>query len=308
MTAPVYVGIDGGGTRSRAAVMDAGGRVIARAEGGAGLVTGDAPAAGAEALDRLLLEALEAARAAPPAAALCCGLAGAGRQAERAELRTALERRGNVAVVRVVGDMEAAFHDAFGGAPGLLLIAGTGSIACGRGFDGSWHRVGGWGSLLGDEGSGYALGLEGLRAVLRAHDARGPATTLAAELLSRLGLDRPEALVAWSARATKAEIAALAPAVIAAADAADDVAEEVVGRAVRQLVDHVQALTPRIAGQADPAIGLALAGGLLRPGGPLRQRVIREVVRVGPAPSVLDVDVDAARGAASMAREAVAVP
>src|SRR5690606_25737159 len=156
---PVYVGLDGGGTRTTVLVTDAAGAELARVEGEAGIVDAREPAARATVLRELVLRALERAGAAPPAAALCCALAGAGREPGRRALRAALEPLGIARAIRIVGDGEAAFHDAFGAGPGILLIAGTGSIAWGRAADGRTARAGGWGQALGDEGSGYALGL-----------------------------------------------------------------------------------------------------------------------------------------------------
>ena len=130
--------------------------------------------------------AAEHAGVALPAAALWAGLAGAGndraRRAVEGALPTALSAR------TVVGtDVEAAFYDAFRGGPGVLLIAGTGSVAWARGTNDAVCRVGGWGRHLGDEGSGYALGSEGLRSIAHSEDGRGPATALRLGALEALG-------------------------------------------------------------------------------------------------------------------------
>src|SRR5690606_12096698 len=128
---------------------------------------------------------------------------------------------------------------AFDDGAGILLIAGTGSSAWARGVDGRTARAGGWGHLLGDEGSGYALGVAALRAVARAHDGRAPSTDLRDAVLRHANVAAPEALIAWAASAAKAEIAALAPCVAEAAAADDAVARAIVDRAARDLADHV---------------------------------------------------------------------
>lgn len=303
---PVYVGLDGGGTRTTVLVTDAAGAELARVEGEAGIVDAREPAARATVLRELVLRALERAGAAPPAAALCCALAGAGREPERRALRAALEPLGIARAIRIVGDGEAAFHDAFGAGPGILLIAGTGSIAWGRAADGRTARAGGWGQALGDEGSGYALGLAGLRAVARAHDGRGPDTALTEALLAATGVGAPEELIGWVARADKAAVAALAPRVAAAAAAGDAVAAAIVRQAAGELAAHVAALHERL-GPWPGTVSVAFSGGLLAPGGPLRAVVAAEVCRLGAGLRLREERVDAARGAAALARAACLV-
>jgi N-acetylglucosamine kinase-like BadF-type ATPase len=300
--APVFVGIDGGATRATALATDAGGVELVRIRGEAARVLPGAGADVARLLARLARQALAAAGFDAPAAALCCALAGAGREEEQDAVRAGLAADGCAVRVRVTGDVDAAFHDAFGNGPGMLLIAGTGSIAFGRSAHGEWVRVGGWGDLLGDEGSGYALGLGALRAVARAEDGRGRPTSLAELALRHAARARPAELIAWAAAATKADIAALAPAVLAEAGRGDAVARALAAEAVSELIAHVEAMTARLARAGDALPRLALGGGLLAPGRPLRGRLLDAVVRMRPAPHVLDVEVDAARGAAALAR------
>lgn len=325
-----FIGIDGGGTRTTAVATDREGRVLARVHGGAALVDSADPAAGAAALADLAERALRAAGLAPPATALCCALAGAGRPDDRLAIAAALHREAIAERIRVVTDADAAFHDAFADGPGILLIAGTGSIALGRNH-GAIERIGGWGSLLGDEGSGYAIGLAALRAAVRAHDGRGPVTTLLPQLLDHFGLGAPDHLVPWCAGAAKGDIAALAPPTLAAAEEGDPVASAIVESAARDLVDHIAALTRRLAPwRSDPVI--ALAGGLIAPDGPLRARLVRALEEefanrgaraLQPAgtpphtaetsirevrPRILPDAVDAARGAAALARESTSTP
>ncbi len=297
----VFVGIDGGGTRARAVAIDAQGNELARVFGGPGRVRPENPGAVAAALADLTARALRAADARPPAVTLCCALAGAGRAEERMALTAALIRETIAVRVHVITDAEAALYDAFGDGPGMLLIGGTGSIAWGRTADGRTDRTGGWGQRLGDEGSGYALGSAAMRAAVRAHDGRGPRTSLLDAVLAHIGVQAPEQLVAWTATASKGDIAALAPVVVDAAEMGDKVASELVDDAARELALHVAALQTRLAPWQERPI-LALAGGLLAPGRPMRDRVIEAVQRLDEPPEILDREVDAASGAAAMAR------
>ena len=293
-----YVGVDGGGTHARAVAVDERGRELARRVGPAGLVDPRDPACAAEAVARLV-RAVLADAGAPSAAALCCGLAGAGRPHEREAVRIALTLENRAALVSVVGDAEAAMADAFPDAAGVLVVAGTGSIAWARTADGEALRVGGWGQLLGDEGSGYDIALHALRAVARAADGRLPATTLTHALLSAADLRAPEDFVAWSASATKAQIASLAPPVLDCAERGDPAAVAVRDGAVTAIIQMVT--TAAIRSELESPI-IALAGGLLAPGGPLRGFVAAAIQRQLPRARIIDRPVDAALGAARIAR------
>lgn len=202
--------------------------------------------------------------------------------------------------VQVRTDVEVAFHDSFQTGPGVLLVAGTGSIGWCRLPSGREIRVGGWGALAGDQGSGWALGLAGLRAVLRALDSMDPPTDLAHVLPDVFGHDDPHELVDALWRASKAQVAALAPRVVDAADAGDAVAAGLVEEAVSGLEEHVAALLTswREEAPGDPP-EVALLGGLVVPGGPLRSRLVPRILRLGGV--VSEAPPDAARGAARLA-------
>lgn len=292
-------GVDGGATRSRAVLLDEE-REVAAAAGPAAAVEPGRVEEAAEVVEALVRELAAAAGASLPLEGLSCGLAGAGRSETRRAACRALERRGLARRVTVVTDADAAFRDAFEpGRSGLLLVAGTGSIARARGPEGRDARAGGWGVLLGDEGSAYRIGLEGLRAVLRAHDGRIPPTSLAPRLLSALDVEEPPDLVSRVEGEPKAGIAALAPTVVGAADGGDVAARRIVGEAVRALVDQIRAAATG-AGLDDRTAPVALTGGLLAPGRPLRDRVAEALRDEGF--EVSEREVRPERGAALLGR------
>ncbi len=301
MSGALYVGIDGGGTRTTAVATDADGHELARVPGEAGIVNVLEPAARAGSLAALARAAAEQAGG-RQIAGLCCGLAGAGREHERAALEDALRATGVAERVRVTTDAEAALADALGptGA-GILVIAGTGSIAWGRDARGKTARAGGWGLLLGDEGSAYALGMAALHAVVRARDGRGQPTSLTAAVLEATGAAAPEGLIAWAAGASKGDLGALAPLVAEAAPAGDLAARAILENAAQELGMHVLALHFRLGPWAEAPL-LALAGGLLAPGGPLRTPVIAALERLLVPVRPLERAVDAGAGAAALAR------
>lgn len=262
---PVLAGVDGGGTRSTLVLADAAGLELARVAGPPGLVDPRAPERSAEIIATLVrMAAAQAGLAAPPAA-LCAGLAGVGNEAERGAVERTLAAAGVAERVRIVSDGEIALQGAFAGGAGILLIAGTGSVAYGRGPDGRTERCGGWGMYLGDEGSGFAIGREALAAALRSVDGREERTALLALVLDLLGLDGPRALPPWTGRAEKGQIAALARPVLDLAAAGDAVARRVVERQAEALAGHVVALAHRL-GPWPADVPVVLHGGVLRSG------------------------------------------
>jgi len=293
------IGVDGGGTRTRAVVVDEEGRELARAEGEAALADPVRPEVAAGAIADTVRRAAAEAGTELPCSALWAGVAGTGRETVRSGLEIALGRMGLARRVHVGTDVEAAFHDAFGDGRGILLVAGTGSIAWGRNDDGREGRVGGWGTLLGDEGSGYAIGLESLRRVARNADGRGPETQLRDAILGATGIATIDELVGWAAGADKADIAALAPVVSESSRRGDAVAGEILVKAVEELSGHVLAVLTNLGPWRFPP-SVSLGGGLLGKGGPLRRAV--EVAMSEHRLTIRPDEPDAARGAAALAR------
>jgi glucosamine kinase len=278
---PVVVGVDGGGSRTRIRAEfesgeEAGAAVIGPASG-----TGRDPAE----LGRWLAEAVAGAAGPHRVAAVHCGLAGAGDASVRAAVQATLAERLGGAPVQVETDLQIALFDAFGRAPGVLLLAGTGSACLVGGRSGETRLVGGWGPAVGDEGSGFALGRAAVSAVLHAADGRGPATELTGRLTSETGTVDPWQLARWAASASRRELAALAPAVLEACAGGDGVASRLLEEAAQALVDHVRA-----AGETPRGVAVALSGGLLSRANPLEARVrallSREGVRCLERPAV----------------------
>jgi len=136
----ILAGVDGGGTKTLVALADESGRELVRHTGPAGLVDPRHPTAAAEVVAAVVREAVAAAGLAGTPAVLCAGLAGVGNRAEREAVRGALLAAGVAARVEVVTDGETALEGSLGGEAGILLIAGTGSVAYGRGPDGRVER------------------------------------------------------------------------------------------------------------------------------------------------------------------------
>jgi glucosamine kinase len=297
-----YVGIDGGGTGTHAVLTDAAGLVLASADGPSGRVHPLDPAAGAATLAelaRIVLATVNTTRA----RGLCCALSGAGRADDRTVLEDALRRTGIADTVLIVPDFEGAMHDAFAGGPGILLISGTGSSAWGRSESGAVARCGGWGYLLGDEGSAYAIGLAAMRAALNAHDGRAGQTELHPFVLLEAGVNEPDQLIRWAAAADRSDIAALAPGTIEFA-ATDAAAAGIVDAATRDLAEHIAALHARL-GPWSGTVPIAFTGGLISIARPLRRYLESALAEWQLDVALLDREVDAAAGAAALARAAI---
>jgi N-acetylglucosamine kinase-like BadF-type ATPase len=229
------LGIDGGGTRTRAAIV-AGEQVLARAESGS-IKRLRVGAEVAEANLRALLSEICAQAGVTGVRAASAGVASATMPGV-AEWITAVFDDFAVERSEVVGDEVIALDAAFRGGPGILQIAGTGSNTIGRAPDGSRECAGGWSSRLGDEGSGYWIGLHSVRWALHAYDCEGP-TRILEKVGEIWGTASLEDLVNLGDSTPGPDFAALAPAISELALAGDPVAVGVLQRASADLVEFV---------------------------------------------------------------------
>src|SRR3954470_11299987 len=218
------LGIDVGGTKTVCLLADERGEVIAQGRDEGANLQG----AGELALEKVLHSVMEktlADRGVFPAV-ICLGIAGVDRAADEAVVRSIMKRIGYKARILVVNDALMAPQDANGPDPGIGIVAGTGSIAYGRNARGEAAHAGGWGYVLGDEGSGYWIGRFALRAVVRHADGRGRVTSLTPRLLSHFGVDRAAELIhkIYHEDVAPSAIGALATCVQSAFSQADAVA------------------------------------------------------------------------------------
>ncbi len=294
----IVIGIDGGGTRTRAMVADETGREIVTVDGEGSAVRPGEAERSAEIIASLAREALSAANVAHVTPRiLCVGVAGVGRDEERTALWSALESRALADEVVVQADALIALDDAFVEGPGILLIAGTGSVAFGRGPTGAFARCGGWGTVCGDEGSGAWIGRRTLSIVTAASDGREPETALLGAVLTALEVTDARDLIPWAASASPADLATLAPVVMNVAQAGDLRANSLVTLAAEELVLHARTLARQLFGDERAAVPLALSGGLLTRGTLLRKRLLQRVKAAVPGAQVHEEDVIAVRGA-----------
>ncbi len=289
----LFLGIDGGGTHTVALLAtrtasSTSGNILGRGESGPSNLQAVGPARALAALDEAVNRAFAAAGLERrPVTAAGLGLAGAGRPEDQAVIRAWADRVRLAARVEVTTDAALLLAAGTPEGWGLAIIAGTGSIAYARTADGRTSRAGGWGYLLGDEGSAYQLVLAGLQAVVRAADERGPATCLTEAFLKKLNLQAPAELVPaiYGGKWDRAALAALAPLVLDAAEAGDPAARAVAEEAAGQLAQTAAAAAHRL-GLDRQAVPVALAGGVLLASAAYRQQVLRslEVLGIRPDP------------------------
>ena len=294
---PILIGADVGGSKTAVGISEDG-EVLARAEGPGAAVRPGRALASAGLIAEVVRRAL-AARALRSGDVLLVGAAGAGRDPERSELAKALRSEALAIRVEVTTDVELALAGAFETGPGIVVSAGTGSIAVGRDGDGTRRRIGGYGWQMGDEGSGYAMGRAALGAVSRAHDGRSPRTLLTDRVLAAARCPGFDDLVRWAAGASPAEIASLAPHVLEVAVDGDPLAQGIADYAARELSQLAICLRPQL--QVQEPVGVALTGGLLAVDRPLRRAVVTRLAEE-PGLAPLDAPVDAVVGALRLAR------
>lgn len=228
---------------------------------------------------------------------LCVGVAGVGREPERQALWEALIAHQLAEDVVVETDLAVAVDDAFGDGPGVLLIAGTGSSAFGRGPTGATARCGGWGPVIGDEGGGTWIGRRALSVVAAAADGREPETALTGAVLTAAEASETSDLIRWAASATPATLASLAPVVMSVADGGDLRANAIVSMAVEELALHVRALARQLFTDERASVPVALMGGLLSQGSSFRKRLEHRLKSAVPGAHLHIGEIDPARGA-----------
>ncbi len=296
------LGIDAGGTKTRALLADTTGRVLASATGGGANLRTHGELEVEKVLHALAEEA--EGRAGVRADALAVGIAGADRPDDHAVLRTVLRRIGFKDRVVVTNDARIAF---VAGSPlrvGVALVCGTGSIAWGCNGGGEIARAGGWGWHLGDEGSGFWIGERALRAAMRAGDGRGPRTVLVDSALAHFRLSRLEEIVrcVYDAEYPRHEVSLFAVAVARGALAGDEVASEILREAAAELALAASSVVARL-GLAGSTYDVVLSGGTFGALPRLQEEVARAVSF--PGASVFPLAEEPALGAVRLAIEAL---
>ncbi len=319
ITVAYYLGIDGGGSKTTCAVGDEL-RILASVTAGPSNITRVGEQRARESIHQAIGTACEAAKLSPgEISRVCIGAAGAAH----AEVAAALSKITAELIhgeVEVVGDMAIALEAAFGAGPGVIVIAGTGSIVYGRDAHGKTARAGGWGYAIGDEGSAHWIGRQAVSELLHWVDERAdqgpwasqptePSSLLAAPLFRELQTVWNSSSIQQLARTanSKPDFAALFPAVLAAADAGDDLARGVLEKAAAELARLAAIIIRRLFAEdyssASVPVPMAMAGGVFRYSQRIRKSFSDHICAEHPRVTVNQETIEPVHGALQMARK-----
>lgn len=261
----LVMGVDGGGSQTTAWLANLAGRILGKGRATASNYQSVGETDAQNALLSAIQDAFKLARIPMQQLdSLCLGLAGYGRDFDRQLIKAWAEKTGLSEQVVVVNDADLLLWAATPHGWGLGLVCGTGSIAVGRTQDGKTARAGGWGYLIGDEGSGYAIGIAALRAVVQAADQRIPDTRLTAGVLKKFNVAKAEELVPliYQVRLTRETIAQLSSVVFETAQGGDWQAVSILDRAVTELTKAALSVGSQLNWQTP--VPCALGGGIFQ--------------------------------------------
>jgi len=271
MDKPLYViGIEGGGTKTTAVLCALDGIILSEAQGGPSNfhIVGIEKTAGTI-LDLIQTCCHSVGCGVSQIGAVVAGLAGAGRVLDQQRimerlLEIARIKNFNLEKVSIESDARIALEGAFSGKPGVVVISGTGSIVFGKDERDRIYRAGGWGRLIGDEGSGYAIGREAFRAVVKLLDGYGEKTKLAKLFNEKFGLGTQDTVID-AVYGEKYNLASVVPAVMEAASKGDSVAKKILVLACSDLVEVINAVLNKMnkGRKGVPKRPLAFVGSLL---------------------------------------------
>ena len=299
-----FLGVESGGTRTTALLSPGGGQPCLRAEfGPANLRLMD---------DARLVRHFTAINSlcrqrAAPLAGVAIGMAGARTDSDRQRIRAAAAKVWPNVPCYATNDLETALAaaDAAGqplAATRVLILSGTGSCCYARSPDNQTARIGGWGHILGDKGSGYDIGLRALQAALCHLDRDGQWPPLGRHLLQALLVNEPEDIIDWAATADKADIAALAPRVFDAAGEGDKIARDILQAAAESLADDGAQCAAKLAPPRAP-VRFILAGSVLLRQPAFAARVRARLLKLRPGATVETLRREGVWGALELAQE-----
>lgn len=309
-----YIGMDGGGTKTHAVIADEYGKIFAEHIGAASNFQYIGVEKAAAVIVDLILDCCKSVKCSPKEIdAVALGLAGAGRVSDQKRMAAGLRKfavKKNVSLKKIIveSDARVALEGAFKGNPGIILIAGTGSIAFAKDAKKKIHRVGGWGRILGDEGSGYFIGRLGLSAVTMHLDGRGERTSLAKVIAKKFGLKDQQSIIT-AVYKEAFEVASVAPLVLAEAEKGDFVCSEIVDFAVAELSEHIRVSEEKIHSvnkrKVKEKTPLAFIGGLIANDTVLFRRLKKFVIQQFPQVLLIEPQASPAYGAVIMAMEKI---
>ncbi len=299
------IGLDGGGTKTLGVLVDEQGCVAGRAIA----ESSNYQVIGGEKLGLVisgLVKELMVHAGNPDAKAthLYAGLAGAGRPADREAIHQAIRQHNVAETITVDTDAAAALAGAFAGGPGIIVISGTGAICFGKSKDNMVYRCGGWGYLLGDEGSGYYIGQQAIIAALKDLDGRGQKTRLRQAIEEKYQVASVDLLISaiYSGKMDRTEIAGLAPLVFEFFNKGDQAAVAIIETAGKEIGKIVAAVSKRMGLHGQP-VTVALIGSVFKQRHILVPFMQQEALHTVSSVNFIDPQFEPAIGSAVLAMQ-----
>jgi glucosamine kinase len=302
----IFLGIDGGGTKTSCVIGDETSVLGSGTAAGSNVIRlGEAKAR--EALAAAIVQACAAANIKPTQIQrTCVGLAGAGRP-EISNLVRRLLAELVSGEIEVVGDMVIALQAAFGSGAGVMVIAGTGSMAYGRDSSGNTLRAGGWGFSVFDEGSGHWIGRSAIAAIMRDYDENAEEESVLLDNVKKSwALSTREQLVLAANASPSPDFSALLPAVLSAADSGDALAQSILTQAGTELARLAKIVIRRLFSDGEKVL-VAMSGGVFSNCALVRQVFYNSLRSEYPNCPVNSTMVEAVRGALELARKGARV-
>jgi glucosamine kinase len=295
----IFLGVDGGGSKTSCVIGDET-SILGSGMSGASNVVRAGEQRAREAITAAIKQACAAAKVNPSQIErTCVGIAGGARAETANVVRRILSEivRGEI---EIVGDMVIAMEAAAGSGPGVIVIAGTGSIAYGRNAAGQTARAGGWGFAISDEGSAHWIGRAAVSAVMRACD-EGQRPALLNSLMQAWRLETREQMIMAANATPTADFAGLLPTIISAAESEDPMAHDVLAQAGAELSTLAKIVIARLFQERDE-VRVAMSGGVFRNAALVRRVFYNNLRLTYPKVVVSDEVVDAVKGALELAR------
>ncbi|HLW46712.1 MAG TPA: BadF/BadG/BcrA/BcrD ATPase family protein [bacterium] len=307
-----FLGVDGGASSTTCAVATGDGAVIGIGHAGPSnhiLASGGRERARAAVADSLARALALAGLGAVAFRAAQFGMTGITRDSEQARVfASVVDDAVKAGMVRIENDAVIARAGALAGRPGVIVIAGTGSVAFGEDPSGRQARAGGWGYIFGDEGSGFAIGCGAVRAALHARDGTGEPTVLVERLADGAGMPLADIPMAfYEGRINRSRIAALSPVVSRAAEERDFVALRLIDEAAAALARLVAAVIPQLRWPDGP-VAVGPVGGVFDAGRTILRPLGEALARTAPAAVLVPPKLAPAVGAVLLAMRAGGVP
>ncbi len=311
MNKSLYIlGIDGGGTKTSAVLCTMDQTIIAEAQGEGSNIQIIGTGQTAEIILDLIHQCCHSVGCTiSEIGAIVAGVAGVGRPADRQQLLdaiTALAQKNQLPLppFGIESDARIALEGAFNGKPGIIVIAGTGSIVMGKNVNGKLHRSGGWGRLIGDEGSGYAIGREAFRTIAKEMDGNKTKTRLKKLFADQLQLTSQEAIIQAVYR-NNFDMASVVPLVLEAASKNDSIAKNILADEAKELVETIARTSDSLINskKKNERLPLSFAGSLLTNDNFYSRKVRSVIKRTLPQLSLRAAEASPVIGAVLMAKD-----